>query len=725
MSKLVSSEMPSVPAGYTPSVGLPGSDIPQPTGIYSPALVPPGVWPTDSESALESFGQELATLARRHEDAALAARAKADGVFSSSWFGSAANAAAEHYRREQALHMRIVDQLHTASEIVKRVAPIIRLAKRKMFDANTDAHNEIDQLLKSKTVVATAAIGPILGRYQTMTVSYGAELQTTVGREFGVYFAKYGTPPPLAPGGKPDDDPYSDSLSPTEPVDEAPVGGTPPAQPVSQPSSPWDDALSPSDVVPTPSPARRPTVPQLPQLPQLPSGGGGLGDPMKMLTGAGNPLTSLFRGAGLPQLPGEAGKLLQPQLLNQQLRAVTALGEPFARGFNAGAAAVQPLVTGAPSAPAMPLSAPQAVASPAVHAPSMVPQTAPVTPAPVASTGAPVTPMSPYGAVMPPTAAGGASVGGPAPVAAGAPVAPAAAAASPGVVPAAIREATVTRVKRDVATSDLDTARAVVADLAAASSVTYPGLEWAVGVARGPAGVPEFWIASNEGASYIPAGVYLPRTMPLVRGMDPDFDARWFGWFDPAQTVWRSLTSRGLTVSAIATTWATPGEQVVENVPALASGVMPREGGPAEADAATASKKRSHRLETLADAIWLQLQHAERPVMEDYCRGLIERIAFAEPALSATAQGVARMIIGGGWPDAVEWAALAEEYQRAMLMAGAQRPGLFGIEDPEQLVAYQADFINCRRLEALLAWERGDLGDLLYAALVAGIDLSL
>lgn len=335
-----------------------------------------------------------------------------------------------------------------------------------------------------------------------------------------------------------------------------------------------------------------------------------------------------------------------------------------------------------------------------------------------------MTPMTPYGAVMPPAAAGGAPVGGAAPVTPGAPVAPVAAAASPGVVPAAIREATVTRVKRDVATSDLDTARAVVADLAAASSVTYPGLEWAVGVARGPAGVPEFWIASNEGASYIPAGVYLPRTMPLVRGMDPDFDARWFGWFDPAHTVWRSLTSRGLTVSAIATTWATPGEQVVENVPALASGVMPREGGPAEADAATASKKRSHRLETLADAMWLQLQHAERPVMEDYCRGLIERIAFAEPALSPTAQDVARTIIGGRWPDAAEWAALQEEYQRATLMAGAQRPGLFGIEDPEQLVAYQADFINCRRLEALLAWERGDLGDLLYAALVAGIDLS-
>ena len=465
-------------------------------------------------------------------------------------------------------------------------------------------------------------------------------------------------------------------------------------------------------------------MPQLPQMPQLPSPGG-LGDPMKMVGGPISPLTSLFKGAGLPQLPGDAGKLLQPQLLNQQLRAVSAFGEPFARGLNAGTAAVQPLMANAPSPPpAAPLAAPQAIASPAVHAPNMVPQTAQVASAPMAPSGAPMAPMTPYGAVMPPGGAG-AQVGSPVPVTPGAPVAPAAAAAgAPGMMPAAIREVSAARVKRDVAASDLDTARAVVADLAAASSAVYPGLEWAVGVARGPAGVAEFWIASNEGASYIPAGVYVPRTMPLVRGMDPDFDARWFGWFDPAETVWRSLTGRGFTVSAIATTWATPGEQVVENVPALAAGVMPREGGPAEADAAKDSRKRSHRLETLADAIWMQLQHAERPVMEEYCRGLIERIAFTEPALSPTAQDIARTIIAGRWPSPEEWSALQEEYQRAMLMAGAQRPGLFGIEDPEQLVAYQADFMICRRLEALLAKERGDLGDLLYAALVAGVDLS-
>jgi hypothetical protein len=54
-----------------------------------------------------------------------------------------------------------------------------------------------------------------------------------------------------------------------------------------------------------------------------------------------------------------------------------------------------------------------------------------------------------------------------------------------------------------------------VADLAAASSVVYPGLEWAVAVARGASGVAELWVITNEGSRYIPAGVYVPRAIHL------------------------------------------------------------------------------------------------------------------------------------------------------------------------------------------------------------------
>ena len=55
-------------------------------------------------------------------------------------------------------------------------------------------------------------------------------------------------------------------------------------------------------------------------------------------------------------------------------------------------------------------------------------------------------------------------------------------------------------------------------------------------VAGSASGIPEMWVTSNEGAGYIPAGVHVPRAMPLAAGLDSDFDARWFGWSNPAET---------------------------------------------------------------------------------------------------------------------------------------------------------------------------------------------
>jgi hypothetical protein len=67
--------------------------------------------------------------------------------------------------------------------------------------------------------------------------------------------------------------------------------------------------------------------------------------------------------------------------------------------------------------------------------------------------------------------------------------------------------------------------------------------------------------------------------------------------------------------------------------------------------------------------------------------------------------------------------------QHTVLM-GAQRPGLNGIKDPDQVISYVRLFVNCRRLEALLCWERfgEDLANVVYAAWVAGVraaDLAL
>ena len=72
----------------------------------------------------------------------------------------------------------------------------------------------------------------------------------------------------------------------------------------------------------------------------------------------------------------------------------------------------------------------------------------------------------------------------------------------------------------------------------AAQTVGYPA-EWAVGVFRSPSGT-ETVVTSNDGASFIPAGVFIPRSVralatdPLV---NDHFRQLWFGWADPARVL--------------------------------------------------------------------------------------------------------------------------------------------------------------------------------------------
>ena len=72
----------------------------------------------------------------------------------------------------------------------------------------------------------------------------------------------------------------------------------------------------------------------------------------------------------------------------------------------------------------------------------------------------------------------------------------------------------------------------------AAQTVGYPA-EWAVGVFRSPSGT-ETVVTSNDGASFIPAGVFIPRSVRVL-ATDPlvndHFRQLWFGWADPARVL--------------------------------------------------------------------------------------------------------------------------------------------------------------------------------------------
>jgi hypothetical protein len=206
--------------------------------------------------------------------------------------------------------------------------------------------------------------------------------------------------------------------------------------------------------------------------------------------------------------------------------------------------------------------------------------------------------------------------------------------------------------------------------------------------------------------------------MPLAAQFDVDFDARWFGWFNPAETVLRAVRVRGDALSAIATTWAQDSDEVRSATPDVAIGVAPL-GAPGEAEASTLTRGRSHRLETIVSAVFAGLQR-DPDEAERYARQLTQQVVFSGPEMSTAAMSVARSIIAGQWPSEREWTDLTAQYEMDRLMAGSQRPGLMGVEEPHQLAAYQHDFVQCRRLETLLCWQGGDLADVVYAAIAAG-----
>ncbi len=441
------------------------------------------------------------------------------------------------------------------------------------------------------------------------------------------------------------------------------------------------------------------------------------------------PLQGLMGGfGGLPGGMTPPTGLSAPGL--QGGSPMPSLGMDFGRGLAAGASAAGavPPVTQAPLA--APIEAAPTSAAPAAAPVPTAAQAAAASPpvqAPAPAGGMPPGGMTSYGSVLPPS---GSPSAAPTPMSS-APAAPsipaeagsAATGAGAGLMPVAARREG-TAVRRDVADSDLEQAKRLVAELAGAASVTDPGLDWAVAVGRNSSGMPTYWVATNDGTTYIPPGVFLRKTMPISGGHSEEFDTRWFGWVNPADKAVRAARACGDTVSAVATSWAMPSEFLSEHpAPEIATGVKPELGQ--DNAAAELSPARAHRLQTVDAALYADLVAADDSAVRDYCRELVRQLAFGIPGedLSPVAQSVAQALIAQRWPKPQEWALLAEEHEDALVMMGAQRPGLDGLENPDQTHSYTREFVRCRQLEALLCWERhgGDLLNVVYAAWVAGI----
>ncbi|SLE17991.1 hypothetical protein [Mycobacteroides abscessus] len=551
-----------------------------------------------------------------------------------------------------------------------------------------------------------------------------------------------------------------------------------------------DEGLAASSPVTQPgmTPAPRPAAASplggagAPSMGGLGSGGGGMGSGggiPKMpgglgsggMPGAGsNPLSS-----GLGQMPGAGSGLPNAGGVPGSSAGAGSSVSPLS-AFNQGAAAtagmgggIPPAPPPAPASPSSALSAGGGVhAAPAAAAPGGgispgAAQPGAVAPAAPASApagagvgtggGAPM--MLPPGSMGPPAAA----VPPPAPTmpagtvgstnAPAAPVAPSAAgaAASPTLIPASVVAAgqlAAAQERRESA--DAAAAKELAYKLQhAAQEIEYP-IEWAVGVFRSPSGT-ETVITSNDGASYIPAGVFIPRSVrvlstdPLV---DDHFRQLWFGWGDPARVLieyakLRAETGWRLVAAATTSVVNVLRDAGIEHPPSCTRQTNPWRQEGVEIPAPVLDDMHEHRLAVLWPDVYprlLRVMTAD-PIFQDR----IVRGVSASLVHSATTQAQAlddgihdairRVWMARGAdrePTVQQWAEYDAEAKSFNATTSIFRPGFVNgsTADPadtlQERALYRAHWLVARTAEHIGGWARRPLPlpDMCYAAAATG-----
>ncbi|WP_079547934.1 hypothetical protein, partial [Mycobacteroides abscessus] len=583
------------------------------------------------------------------------------------------------------------------------------------------------------------------------------------------------TPPaqPLdqpSPGIAQDDDPLSDTKKPTagedapRPPAEAPTdkagtsvtqpGVTPGADAGTGSTAVGDEGLAASGPVTQATPgaaaAPRPATPLggggVPSMGGLGSGGGGMGSGggiPKMPGGLGsggmpgvgsNPLSG-----GVGQMPGAASGL-------PNSGAVSGAGSasPLSSAFNQGMATTAGMGGGIPSAPppapaspspalsaggghaAPPVSAaPGGGVSPAAAQPGMVSPAAPAaapTGTGMGSAGGSAPMMLPPGSMGPPAGAPppaptvpAGNLGSANAPAASAPSATSAA-AGPTLIPASVVAAGQTAAARERRESaDAAAARELVWKLQhAAYMALNPAAGWAVGVFRSPSGT-ETVITSNDGSSYIPAGVFVPRSVRVLSTdplLDDSFRQRWFGWGDPARVLVEYAQLRAQWGWKLVAAATTAGVNVlrdagVEHPPSCSGEVNPLLQPGVEVPAPVLDDMHVHRLAVLWPEVYPRLLRIvdTDPIFQD-------RIVSAVTAEMINAATTQAQVIEGGihealrlvWalrgsdrePTLQQWADYDKEAKALNVMTAMRRPafatGTGAVADPSDTTEFLADY---------------------------------
>jgi len=224
----------------------------------------------------------------------------------------------------------------------------------------------------------------------------------------------------------------------------------------------------------------------------------------------------------------------------------------------------------------------------------------------------------------------------------------------------------------------------------------YPFLDWCVGVFQTPSGV-ETVVVSSEGAGYIPAGVFLPRsarTLYSNPGLTNAFRARWFAWANPAQPMLayaELLADHNPNIKLYAL--AASNSQGGSSLPARDAGVVhfedcslmtspiPRDAEPSELD-----ERHVHRLETFDAALYARVTDVGGPNPPDRSETWKATLAAAQKVLERTGplrdltvppviREILHALTRGVAVSEERWNELEMEHLTAAANSAAHRPG--------------------------------------------------
>ncbi|WP_441964613.1 hypothetical protein [Mycolicibacterium houstonense] len=266
----------------------------------------------------------------------------------------------------------------------------------------------------------------------------------------------------------------------------------------------------------------------------------------------------------------------------------------------------------------------------------------------------------------------------------------------------------------------------IVYELMYGSRMFDGGIEWCVGVFETPSGSMETVVTSNEGAGYIPGGVFLPRSARMLFAdslVDNEFRDKWLGRSNPVETmVAYAELRRGddgrlpLYAVAASAVWADfasvgPAEEAgVEHVHLCDPKDSPLH--PSDGDQVL-DAAHVHRLDVIDPALMRWMEAPEREMSELVARcARLTTAAFEATSARLGTSGLALpdAVVGvynwleysGGDISEAQWADLEAAFKDAVVEASALRPS----NDSEFSIENYRRLHDVARLVELLCWWR-------------------